>query len=185
MRVLFVTLGTRSVPSSRIRVYQYVDRLRSEGIDARVLPYAISRRYERFLDSVRRLKRLPRIAYYPPRLAIEAGWRAGHAFDRLRLLAEIPAADVVYLQKAVLPRPYRIALRALRKPFVFDFDDAIFTAKLSDREETRAQSRRRVRAIESLAREANAVVTNDSPFLEEYAQARARRAVVLPAAVEP
>lgn len=185
MRVLFLTLGNRKVPSSRIRVFQYLDHLRREGIEARVLSLGHSDRYERFLAAVRRLKRIPKPLYYVPRLALEAHARILHALDRLRALGEIARHRVVYVQKVVLPFPHRLALRGLARRYLFDFDDAIFTAQLYWRAESARASRRRLRAIEALVRGAWAVVTNDSPFLEEYARGRARRAVVLPAAVEP
>ncbi|MCI0589899.1 MAG: hypothetical protein L0323_24055, partial [Planctomycetes bacterium] len=179
MRVLFLTLGNREVPSSRIRVFQYLDHLRREGIEARVLTFGHSDRYGRFLAAVRRLKRIPKPLYYVPRLALEAHARISDALDQLRALAEIARHRVVYVQKVVLPFPHRLVLRGPARRFLFDFDDAIFTARLYWRPESARASRRRLRAIEELVRGAWAVVTNDSPFLEEYARGRARRAVVL------
>lgn len=94
IKILFLTIGDESVPSSRVRVFQYLPHLGKEGIKFRVLSF---------------------------------GSRAKSTLSLLALLLFAPFYNIVFIQKALLPRSYLHLLSILNRNLVFDFDDAIYS----------------------------------------------------------
>lgn len=118
MKVLFFTEGTRTSPASRIRVYEYLDRFSvSWNLTARTVSFTS--------DSYCRM--------------IVAGepcpwWRKVlEKFHQLRaialFLANAPEADVVFIQRVLLPVPLQRLLWLLNRNQVYDFDDAVYLGK--------------------------------------------------------
>ena len=95
MRVLFLTIGPDSEPSSRFRVFQFLEPLRREGIQATVLPLA-DHRYLELGYGIRR-----------PAAAIRAPWVTGHFLGRIlrrvRDLWRARSYDLLFIQKEVFP----------------------------------------------------------------------------------
>ncbi|MEE9607122.1 MAG: hypothetical protein V3U03_05230, partial [Myxococcota bacterium] len=118
MRVLFLTIGPESEPSSRFRAYQWLEPLRARGIEASVRP-RVGRAYVELGYGVRR-----------PPAAIRTAWAAGsfawRTLRRLRDLWDGRRFDVVVLQKETFPFGLERLVSALGLRVVYDFDDAIY-----------------------------------------------------------
>jgi len=115
MRVIFLTQTSDLGPSSRHRVYQYLDFLKREGVHCKVSPAISGTDYARVYTTHRPINKLP---YFGPVL-----------LKRLIDLAMTGASDIVFLQKEVLPQAFPLIeefIKKLNRKLVFDFDDAIF-----------------------------------------------------------
>jgi glycosyltransferase involved in cell wall biosynthesis len=119
MKVLFLTLGPEIIASSRTRVYQYLPHLRGAGWETRVLAYSSA--------APLRL-RLPLGRAVASRWA-KLLWRLDAVYQALQVRhfeRWTAWADVLFIQKALLPLGTQKRLRRLGKPMVFDFDDALY-----------------------------------------------------------
>jgi glycosyltransferase involved in cell wall biosynthesis len=181
MRALFFTTGGDSEPSSRVRVYQYLEPLRRSGIACSVWPLA-SRRYLELGYGMRR-----------PPAPLRAAWVGGHfAWRAARRTLQLLAArryDVLVVQKETFPFGLERLIDRLGIPLVYDFDDAIYAASaLPDGRGRWLRSAaervlRRERALPALLARARVVVAG-SPVLAAYAERHAREVVVIPTVVD-
>ncbi len=115
MRVIFLTQTSQLGPSSRHRVYQYLDFLKREGVDFRVSPAISSNHFTKVYNIHRPINKLPYFGLV--------------VLKRLIDLTMMGAGDIVFLQKEVLPQAYPLIeefIKKLNRKLVFDFDDAIF-----------------------------------------------------------
>ncbi len=115
MRIIFLTQTSQLGPSSRHRVYQYLDFLKRKGVDFRINPAISSNHFLKVYNTHRPISKLP---YFG--LAV---------LKRLIDLTMIGRNDIVFLQKEVLPQAYPLIekfIKKLNRKLVFDFDDAIF-----------------------------------------------------------
>lgn len=128
------------------------------------------------------------------RLAMFRPWleRAGHQLDLhplpgrwwsgLRPPAELHAADVVILQRRLLPRWQLYLLRRAARFLVFDFDDAVF---LHNSYSPRGlYSAKRLRRFAATCRAADAVVAGNG-FLHDQAERWAGRVEIIPTCIDP
>jgi glycosyltransferase involved in cell wall biosynthesis len=122
LRVLFVTQYGPQAASSRTRVFQYLPFLQKHGVVCEVLTV--------LPDSVLSGSQLVVTrnpvakAFYYARTA----WRT--ALIGLSAWRRARGADVLLVQKVILPAPLRWLLRRRRTPLAYDFDDAIFTTEV-------------------------------------------------------
>lgn len=114
MRILFFTLGTEVLASSRTRVYQYLRHLRRQGIEYRVINYFPGRHCQKVSNLGKES--------LPGRLAL----KLYNLLKAIVFLAAAPAYDLLFIQRVVLPLPLQRAVFLINKRVVFDFDDAIF-----------------------------------------------------------
>jgi len=115
MRVIFLTQTSELGPSSRHRVYQYLNFLKREGVNFRVSPAITSGYFGQVYKTDRPINKLPYFGLV--------------ALKRLIGLTMIGADDIVFLQKEILPQAYPFIedlIKRLNRKLVFDFDDAIF-----------------------------------------------------------
>jgi len=115
MRVIFLTQTSELGPSSRYRVYQYLNFLKREGIHCKVSPAISSEHFAEVYFARTLINKLP---YFG--LAV---------LKRLANLFTVRESDIVFLQKEVVPQAYPFIeelIKKLNKKLVFDFDDAIF-----------------------------------------------------------
>jgi glycosyltransferase involved in cell wall biosynthesis len=154
-RILVLPISDRQGASARYRVYQYIPLLEQAGFEVSVLPPAGKRRgAARWVDS---------------------------AAERRRCVEEAAEADVVFLQKRLLPPGFVRKMKGTGTPLVFDFDDAIFRAAHKRRSwATRRKVQRRFCAVLSAAD----LVLAGNTFLAEAAGNYAKTVRVLPTVVD-
>ncbi|PIQ89358.1 MAG: hypothetical protein COV72_03450, partial [Candidatus Omnitrophica bacterium CG11_big_fil_rev_8_21_14_0_20_42_13] len=118
-KILYLSVGDRSVASSRTRVYSFVPYLKSgsPGIKARVICYTPSWQCRRIL-AMQRLNIAQKICA-----------KAYSGAIILSLMAAAPFFDVICIQKVILSRFNMAVLKILNGRIVFDFDDAIYMKK--------------------------------------------------------
>jgi len=141
----------RLVPSSRFRVLQHVDALRRLGVEVSARPPRVSK----YASVPGRWARRPVVA--PTARVVLQAAKLG---SRLPAAARSWGADVTWLEREVLPGHLTLE-PVLRRPVVFDVDDAIWL--LSDGHE---------RATRAIARRAACVVAGND-FLADWFTAEA------------
>ena len=115
LRVLFLTLYPETMPSSRLRVFQYLPYLKEAGIEARVLPALPEPWFSRFYFSNSRWTHLVQFGV--------------EAFLGLERILQGRNYDVVFIQKGILSTNLRGLDRLLARsgaPLVFDLDDLMY-----------------------------------------------------------
>lgn len=120
LSVLFVVPQPIEGPSSRFRVYQFVDYLAANGVDATVRPFLSSR--------------LTPVVYRPGALAAKVGVTLWGGARRLADIAAAARCDVVYVLREAFPfgPPWlERALRGAAGKLVYDFDDAIYMPSIA------------------------------------------------------
>ena len=184
MRVLCLTIGPDSEPSSRFRVGQWVAPLAEHGIEVEVRPRA-SRRYLELGYGVRSLPSPAR-----------AGWAALQftkaTLRRMRDLAAARRFDLLLLQKETFPFGLERLLPLLGVRTVYDFDDAIYlrTRRVDAADGMGRTIRaaadavlRRDRALPALLERCDAVIAGN-PNLAAYARRHCDRVRVIPTVVD-
>lgn len=132
--VLAVTSG-RNVPSSRFRVRQHIPLLVDHGLDVHEAVPAI--------DVYRGN---PLIVRGVPRSIAAASWAAARLLTRFPAVLRSRRADVVWLERAVIPG-HSTFERYLGQPMVLDVDDATWLRGPRGEEQLAAAARRSVCAI--------------------------------------
>lgn len=120
MKVLFLVPYTTDGASNRVRVEQYLPYLEREGITYRMRPFTNNRFF--------------RILYEPRRYAEKAFWFVICSINRILDLLRALKYDVIFIHREAYPFGgpfFESILRKMRKPIVFDFDDAIFLPNTS------------------------------------------------------
>jgi len=170
MRVIFLTQTSQLGPSSRYRVYQYLDFLKKEGVDFRVSPAISSNHFTRVYSTDRPINKLP---YFGLVL-----------FKRLRDLTMTGAGDIVFLQKEVLPQAYPLIeglIKKLNRKLVFDFDDAIFL--LPPKRRSLLYNFRYKNSIPRILRMSDYVIAGNE-YLKQYALRFNRNVEVVPTSID-
>ena len=114
-RVLFLTLYPETMPSSRLRVYQYLPALKPFGIEGTVLPALQEPYFSRF--------------YFSRSKWIHALQYGMEVAGTLRRIFESRHYDIVFLQKGIVSTNFRGLDRlfgGLKAPLIFDLDDSIY-----------------------------------------------------------
>jgi glycosyltransferase involved in cell wall biosynthesis len=168
MRILFLTQHSELGPSSRHRVYQLLPLLRQCGIECEVSPAIDSELYTQLYLEGRGSRRT----------ALVAAWK-----KRRSDLERIGEFDAAFVQKGVLPGLYSGFERQIagRKPFVFDFDDAIWLPRQGGSPIARAVHRES--AVQDILRRATVVIAGND-FLAEYARHFNPQVTVVPSAID-
>jgi glycosyltransferase involved in cell wall biosynthesis len=133
MRVLFFTLGTEVLASSRTRVHQYIPYLQKEGVVCTVHPAGLDRRLILSVQGGPGWK-LP---------LVQAWGRLEKAIRGALFFCRVPFYDVAFVQKILLPIPFQKLLRVLNSRIIFDFDDAIYVPHQVQRSFWPAETNRR------------------------------------------
>lgn len=116
MKILFLTLGTEIVASSRTRVYQYLPYLNSRGFKTKVIAYT-PQKITRLSNSSNQLSITGRFMLKMIRM-----------LKMSCFLLLVPFYDIIFIQKVVLPLVLQTILKFMKVRIIFDFDDAIYTA---------------------------------------------------------
>jgi len=181
MRVLCLTVGPESEPSSRFRVHQWLEPLRESGIELEIR----SRASRRYFELGYGLRRLPG--------PLRAGWAAlqfaSVCLRRLRDLWDARRYDLLLLQKETFPFGLERLLPHLGLRPVLDLDDAIYLRpelRYGMGRGLRALAdavTRRERALPALLARCHSVLAG-SPNLVAYARSHCERVRLLPTVVE-
>jgi glycosyltransferase involved in cell wall biosynthesis len=171
IRVLaLVPYPTGQAPGQRYRIEQWAPLLRREGVYVTLSPF-LSRRG---MD----------VLFEPGYVAVKAGETLRGYLRRLAEALRSISADVifVYREAALLGPTWIERLLTLRRPLVFDFDDAIY---LNDTSQANAWSRRlkpsaKAATLCRLARH----VTVGNEFLAKFARDHAREVTVIPSTID-
>jgi glycosyltransferase involved in cell wall biosynthesis len=155
MRVLFVTQYGLMAASSRTRVFQFLPYLSDEGISHHVITVLPDSGLAGSQLRVTQAK-WRKLSYY-----LWAMWRT--CLCGVRLWKAARYYDVLFVQKVIFPSPIRWLLRRRLPPTVFDFDDAIFTTEVRQRNWLAGwKERRNAAGLPAMLRLASlAVVEND------------------------
>jgi len=170
MRVLFLTQTSEFGPSSRYRVYQYLDFLKREGVRCKVIPAISSNHYTKVYYTTRLINKLP---YFGLVL-----------LKRLIELTRIGRSDIVFLQKEILPQAYPLIeelIKKLNRKLVFDFDDAIFL--LPPKTRSLLYNFRYKNAIPRILMMSDCVIAGNG-YLKEYALRFNRNVEVIPTSID-
>jgi glycosyltransferase involved in cell wall biosynthesis len=160
--VAAITSG-RKVPSSRYRVRQYIDPIRSFGIQVREYPALFSRYAS--------LPRLPGEGTLMMR-PVYAAWQATKVAASLPGLVGSRKHQITWLERTLVPGRYSLE-GLLRRPLVFDVDDAIW---LGHRKAAEAAAR--------MASKADLLIVANQ-FLADWFQNHGARAVhVVPTVID-
>ena len=158
-------------PGQRFRIEQWEPYLQAQGITLEMLPFA---------DEA-----LMQLLHQPGKQAAKAMALTAGLLRRIRLLADVQRYDAIYLFRAasiVGPAVLESALSLLRRPIIFDFDDAIFHLH------TTAANRyfgwlKFPGKTASICRLSSHVVVGNS-YLAEYARQYNENVTVIPSSVD-
>lgn len=166
-KVLFIVFGGANKPSSRYRVFQFLEHIHESGAEFLykiiVTPQkADSRRYPRLLRGIVHAFALVKfyflIAYYC-----------------------IQWADKAFIQKTILPKLIMKVFLYSNIPFIYDFDDAIYVSF-----STKQHSRKRKNKLEALAfilTNAETVIAGNT-VLQDYVLQFRNRCEVIPTVID-
>jgi len=166
-KILFIVFGGVNKPSSRYRIFQFLDNIRENGLDFQYKivstpQKAATRHYPRFLSGVIHALNLMKfyllISYYCIR------W-----------------ADKAFIQKTILPQIV-IELLIIRKTrFIYDFDDAIYVP-FSHQKNARKR-KRKIEALTCQLKNAETVIVGNQ-VLEEYALQFRNECKIIPTVID-
>ncbi|MBU1911910.1 MAG: glycosyltransferase family 4 protein [Candidatus Omnitrophica bacterium] len=171
MKILFLVPYSSEGASNRFRVEQYLPYLKSQGIDYSIRPFVSSRFFKvLYLKG----KYIEKILYF-----IQAVWK------RLTDIFCLSGYDVIFIHReACLIGPPVIEWLAykLRKPIIFDFDDAIFLENFNpvNRLYRFLKFPSKTRAIIKMSK--GVIVSNG--FLKEYADRYNSNTCIIPTVVD-
>ena len=165
-----VPYPTGRAPGQRYRIEQWAPFLYREGVHVTLSPFLSQRGME--------------VLYEPGHVTVKARETVRGYLRRLAEALRQISADVifVYREAALLGPAWIEQVLGLRRPLVFDFDDAIY---LADTSQANAWSRRlkSVTKVETICRAAHHVTVGNE-FLARYARDRARKVTVIPSTID-
>jgi glycosyltransferase involved in cell wall biosynthesis len=157
-------------PGQRYRIEQWAPLLRRESVQVTFSPFLSRRGME--------------VLYEPGHVGTKVRETLRGYLRRVAETVRSASADVVwvYREAALLGPAWMEPLLALRRPLVFDFDDAIY---LADTSRANAWSRllKSVRKAETICRVARHVTVGNE-VLARFARDRAREVTVIPSTID-
>lgn len=172
MKVLFIVPYPPQGASNRFRVLQFLPFLQQEGIRARVRPF--------YSDA------LWRILYQPGRYAKKFLYGLICSLNRVLDLLRSVSYDIVFIHREsfpIGPAWFERLLKLFGKPYIYDFDDAIFLPNVA--EPNRALGRLKCPGkITSIIRGSRVTIAGNN-YLAEFAErAGAGKIEILPTVVD-
>ena len=142
MKVFFFTEGTRTSAASRIRVYEYLDRLReTEDFEWRAVSFTSEGYCRRIVGGAYKVS---------GRRILEKLYQL---FSVLRLVFGSSGCEAVFIQRILLPVWIQRLLARFGRRLIYDFDDAVYLGgeKRNKRFASQVASASRVLAVSRLA----------------------------------
>lgn len=172
LRVLFLPLYPESMPSSRLRVYQYLPRLRRWGIDGTALPALSEPWFSRL--------------YYSSSKGVHFFQYTLEALRNLWRIREARKYDLVFIQKGVLSTNLRGFDRLIEKAhsrIVFDLDDSIYGRNLIEFNASVLRGLQDAEQMAKISSFSQAVIAGNS-YLKDCALRYNRNVYVIPTPVD-
>ena len=172
LRVLFLPLYPETMPSSRLRVYQYLPYLERFGIDAAVLPALREPWFSKF--------------FYSSSKGVHFIQYVTEALQNLGRIVRSRSYDVVFIQKGILYTNLRGFDRLLTRAhsrILFDLDDSVYGRNLVEFGWPLLRKLQDARQAEKISSRSNAVIAGNS-YLKELALRYNRNVFVTPTPVE-
>ena len=169
MRVLALTRYNQSGPSSRLRFYQFVPYLKSAGFSIYIEPLLGDKYIQRLFSCGKRNVD-----------DIIKGY-----INRSKILFKLKTFDLIWIEKELfpwLPVIEELAFSVIGKPYVVDYDDAIF--HIYDSHKFSMIRSFLGRKIDKIMREATAVIVGNEYLASRANNAGARCVEVLPTVVD-
>lgn len=168
-KVLFFTFGKENVASSRIRVYDYLIRLKGAGFDYSLISYTSFWHHRAIIKGEYNclIKILNKIY----------GW-----ISLLRLIFKARNFDIIFIQRVFISKPVFKIICRLNPNIIFDFDDAIYGVDYycQDKEKGIALSKR----LNYILKNSKCVITTQSEYNQAYAKAINKNVIGLPSPVD-
>lgn len=173
MRVLFLTTYPVEAANTRYRVQQFFPYLRAHGIECELAPFLSQELFSYF--------------YQPGRLAQKTFELLRAVVGRCFDLLHARHCDLVFIEREAMlfgpPLMEWMIARGLKRPLVFDFDDAIFMPFLSPVYGRLASwLKQPAKTARTLALSSHILAGNG--YLAEYARQHNERVTVLPTVVD-
>jgi glycosyltransferase involved in cell wall biosynthesis len=162
IKIAALTPG-KQTPSSRFRVRQHISRLNELNIAVREYPPAIDR--------------CAPIPFWPEEISpkyvlpLYGLWQATKLVTRLPGLIESWSHDAVWLQRQILPGYFTLEA-VLKKPLIFDVDDAIWLGNPFGKSSVRRTAERAE------------VVIAGNQYLANWFEPYARKVIIIPTAID-
>lgn len=171
MKVVFLTLTDDLGASSRYRVYQYIPLLKQSGVECILCPAVSNQTFQKYSPDKGWISK---VIYFTSSI-----------INRILKIRIILSADIVFIQRLVLPHIYpflEVIIARLSKKVVFDFDDAIFYHPPQLRK-TLLQRVRDSKAVARVIGQSDAVVAGNE-FLKVYAAKYNDEVFVIPTSID-
>jgi glycosyltransferase involved in cell wall biosynthesis len=172
MRVLLLApYPLRMIPSQRYRFEQYLSLFAESGIEVQV---------RCLLDA-----ETTKVLYKPGHLKEKISSVLRGALGRVKDVWDARSFDVVFVHREAFPLGYPFVervLAALGRPYIFDFDDAIYMSNTSEANKLIAPLKY-PQKTEVIVKHA-ALITAGNPFLAEWAKALNPNVMVIPTTID-
>ncbi|MFH1996805.1 MAG: glycosyltransferase family 4 protein [Candidatus Omnitrophota bacterium] len=171
MKVLFIVPYPTEGASNRVRVEQFIAHLEKRGVVCAVRPF-VSRPFFKIL-------------YKPHRYAEKIFWFIIGTINRMIDIVRALWCDIVVIHREAYPfggPVFESILFRMGKPFVFDFDDAIFLPNTSEHN-IPFERFKRPNKVAKIIRMSHQVIAGNE-YLKEYAARFNRNVVVIPSSID-
>lgn len=171
MKILFLVPYPTEGASNRVRVEQFLPYLESKGVKYKIRPFVNRRFYQ--------------ILYLPSRYIEKTFWfivcTVNRIFDILRSLDY----DIIFIHREAYPFFGAIIesiLTGIRKPIIYDFDDAIFLPSTS-KQNIYINKFKNPAKVSNIIRMSKYVIAGNN-YLRDFAIQFNRNTVVIPSSVD-
>lgn len=171
MKILFIVPYPTEGASNRVRVEAYLSRLKQDGVEYVVRPFASSLFYK--------------ILYQNGRYALKTLFFIASIINRFLDIFRAMSCDMVFVHREACPigpACLEKIFHKMGKPIIFDFDDAIYLPVHSERNPIieRFKNPGKIKDIIAMSR----CVIAGNKYLADYARQFNKNVVIIPTSIE-